>query len=234
MRALLIAVAFAVLQLASAVAGEGELVSVIRFTDYPGGSIEGWLRGKGFAFEQDAKQRSRIDLRATSTGLTVKTNQRAFGIMPNEAVNLSDFSFVEIDWGVNQFPAGASYERGIRNEALMVMFFMGNERQPSGSRLIPDSPYFIGLFICHGDDKTNHPYIGPHFKKGGRYVCVDRPTAGKPLTTRFSLFEAYRSYFGKDQNDGPGVSGIALAVDTKKAGGGGVAEAFISEIRFYR
>lgn len=234
MQAMLIAIAFAFLQFAPAVAGEGELVHVIRFTDYNSGSIDAWLRGKGFEFEQDAKNRDRIDLAADSNGLIVKAKRRAFGFMPNEGVNLSDFSFVEIDWAVNKFPAGASYEKGIRNEALMVIIFMGDERQPSGSMFIPDSPYFIGLFICHGDDKTNYPYIGAYFKKGGRYVCVDRPAAGKLVTTRFNLFEAYRAYFDKEQDDDPAISGLALDVDTKKADGGGVAEAFIREIRFYR
>ena len=234
MRAALVAIAFAISQIASALAGEGDLVSVLRFSDYNGGSVDGWLRRKGFTFEQDAKQRSRIDLRAGGNGLTVKTNSRAFGIMPNEAVNLSDFSFIEIEWGVNRFPAGASYEQGIRNEALMVIVFMGDERQPSGSVFIPDSPYFIGLFICHGDDKTNHPYVGPYFKKGGRYVCVDRPSVGQTVTSRFNLIEAYRAYFDREQKHDPGISGLALAVDTKKAGEGGSAEAFIKEIRFYR
>ncbi len=234
MQAVLIAIAFAFLQFASAAAAEGELVHTIRLADYNGGSIDAWLRGKGFAFEQDAKQRSQIGLGVGNNGLIVTTKRRALGIMPNEGVNLSDFSFIEIDWGVDKFPAGASYEKGVRNEALMVIVFMGDERQPSGSMFIPDSPYFIGLFLCHGDDKTNFPYIGSHFKKGGRYVCVDRPAAGTQVTTRFNLFEAYRAYFDKEQAADPGISGIALAVDTKKADGGGVAEAFIKEIRFYR
>jgi hypothetical protein len=46
---------------------------------------------------------------------------------------------------------------------------------------IPDSPYFVGLFLCHDDDKRNHPYVGSYFKKGGRYVCADKPTEGVPV-----------------------------------------------------
>ena len=206
----------------------------MRFTDYAQGSIDDWLQGKGFRFEQDAKRRDRIDLDVGTNGLVLEAKRRAFGIMPNESVNVPTFTHIEIDWGVNKFPSGASYEQGIRNEALMVIVFMGDERQSSGSMFIPDSPYFVGLFLCHGDDKTNHPYVGSYFKKGGRYVCIDRPADGQLVTSRFDLLEAYRSYFDKERDDDPAVSGLALALDTKKAADGGTSSAFIREIRFFR
>lgn len=105
---------------------------------------------------------------------------------------------MEIDWGINKHPQGASYEQSVRNEAIMVMIFMGDERKASGSLFIPDAPYFVGLFLCHGDDRLNHPYLGSYFKKGGRYVCADRPGIGEMVTTRFDLLNAYRSYFDKE------------------------------------
>ncbi len=215
-------------------AADRKLVHVVRFTDYAQGSIDDWLQGKGFRFEQDAKRRDRIDLDVGSNGLVLEAKRRAFGIMPNESVNVPTFTHIEIDWGVNKFPSGASYEQGVRNEALMVIVFMGDERQSSGSMFIPDSPYFVGLFLCHGDDKTNHPYVGSYFKKGGRYVCIDRPADGQLVTSRFDLLEAYRSYFDKERDDDPAVSGLALALDTKKAADGGTSSAFIREIRFSR
>lgn len=210
------------------------LVHVIRFTDYTEGSIEHWLESKGFQLKQDANRRDRIDYDVTENGLQLDIKRRALGLLPNESVNVPDFSRVEIDWGVLDFPAGASYEQGVRNEALMVIIFMGDERQSSGSMFIPDSPHFVGLFLCHGDDRLNHPYIGAYFMKGGRYVCLDRPKEGALVTSRFDLLKAYRTYFDKEQDDDPGISGIALATDTKKAGSGGRASAFIREIRFYR
>ncbi|MCW8799715.1 MAG: hypothetical protein OQK71_02190 [Desulfobacter sp.] len=94
---------------------------------------------------------------------------------------------------INKHPQGASYEQSVRNEAIMVMIFMGDERKASGSLFIPDAPYFVGLFLCHGDDRLNHPYLGSYFKKGGRYVCADRPGIGEMVTTRFDLLNAYRS-----------------------------------------
>ena len=154
--------------------------------------------------------------------------------MPNESVNVPAFTYIEIDWGVTRFPQGASYEQGVRNEPIMVIVFMGDERQPSGSLFIPDSPYFVGLFLCHGDDRMNHPYIGSYFTKGGRYVCVDQPELGELVTSRFNLLEAYRTYFDEERDDDPAVSGLALALDTKRAGERGRSSAFIHEIRFNR
>ncbi len=116
----------------------------------------------------------------------------------------------------------------------MILIFMGDKRQPSGSLFIPDSPYFVGLFLCHGDDRINHPYVGSYFKKSGRYVCGDRPAEGQLVTSRFDLLEAYRTYFDKERDDDPAISGLALALDTKKASDDGRSSAFIREIRFYQ
>ncbi|MEK9661015.1 MAG: hypothetical protein VW644_04665 [Alphaproteobacteria bacterium] len=127
-----------------------------------------------------------------------------------------------------------SYEKGVRNEAIMVHTFMGDERISSGSMFIPDSPYFIGLFLCDGDDKVDFPYIGSYFKKGGRYVCLDKPVTGTTVTMRFDLLDAYRKYFDKEGDDDPAISGIGIEVDTSKASGDGRSNAFIREIRFYR
>ncbi|GAB6905214.1 hypothetical protein JCM12296A_10490 [Desulfosarcina cetonica] len=208
-------------------------VHIVRFNDYASGSEEDWLLGKGFQFEQDAKRRNYIDLEVADDRLIIEAKRPAFGILTNETVNVPTFSSVEIDWGVNTFPEGASYEQGIRNEAIMVIFFLGDERQPSGALFIPDCPYFVALFLCHGDDRVTHPYVGSYFKKSGRYVCGDRPAIGQVITTRFDLLAAYRSYFDKEGDDDPAISGIALALDTKKAAGAGRSSAFIREIRIY-
>lgn len=217
-----------------AMSADDRLVHVVRFSDYESGPVETWLQEKGFKLERDAERQDRIDLGVDKNGLHLEIKSRALGLMPNESVNVPDFTKIEIDWGINKFPAGASYEKGTRNEALMVVFFMGDERQASGSMFIPDSPYFVGLFLCHGKDRLNYPYVGAYFKKGGRYVCTGRPKTGKLVTSRFDLLKAYRSYFDKEEDDDPAVSGIALTVDTQKAKKGGKAEAFIREIRFYR
>ncbi len=231
---MLFAISVVVLFAKPLVANEERLVHVLRLSDYEAGSMEDWLQGKGFQFEQDARKRNYVDLDVDDRGLVLEAKRRAFGMLPNESVNVPEFTTVEIEWGVDRFPEGASYEQGVRNEALMVIVFLGDKRKPSGSMFIPDSPYFIGLYLCHGDDRIDHPYVGRFFKKGGRYVCGDRPAAGEMVTTRFALLEAYRTYFDKEGDDDPGVSGLALALDTKKGGDKGRTSAFIRESRFYR
>lgn len=209
-------------------------ITVIRFDDYQMGPVEDWLAGKGFAFEQDAKRRDRIDLDVGPRGLEISARRKAFGVLANEGLNLSEFSRVEIDWGVDRHPSGASYEQGVRNEAIMLMVFVGDEKMPSGSMFIPDAPHFIALFLCSDEDRIDHPYVGAYFKKSGRYVCTDRPALGEQVTSQYNLLDAYRRFFDKEKDDDPGVSGIALALDTKKASDGGLSAAFIREIRFYR
>ncbi len=217
----------------TALAEAAKLAHVIRFNDYETGSEEDWLQTKGFEFRQDMRKRNFIDLEVTDDRLLIEAKRRALGIMSNETVNVSEFSHIEIDWGVNVFPEGASYEQGVRNEAIMVYVFMGDERLPSGSMFIPDSPYFIGLYLCHGDDRINHPYQGAYFKKSGRFVCTDRPADGESVTSRFDLFEGYRTFFDKERDDDPGISGLAIALDTKKASNRGQSSAFVKEIRIY-
>ncbi|MEM9623763.1 MAG: hypothetical protein AAF993_19115 [Pseudomonadota bacterium] len=212
---------------------DDRLVQLVKFHDYDTGSIDDWLIGKGFSFERDARRRDRLGFDIGEEVLVLAAHRRALGLMPNESINVPEFDFVEIDWGVHKHPAGASYEQGVRNEAIMAIIFLGDERQPSGSIFIPDSPHFVGLFLCSGDDKINHPYRGSYFTKTGRYVCLDRPAPGELVTSRFNLRQAYRQYFDKENDDDPGVSGIALALDTKKARDG-QASAFIREIRFYK
>ena len=63
---------------------------------------------------------------------------------------------------------------------------------------------------------------------------VVRAAIGEMVTTRFNLLDAYRSYYDKEHDDDPAISGIALALDTKKAGNSGKSSAFIREIRFYK
>ena len=218
---------------APAWAGHGEPTYVLRFTDYDHGSIDDWLQAKGFQFKHDLQRRDRINLDVGPNGLVIEAKRQAFGIMPNEYVNLRDFRFIEIDWGVNRFPEGASYENEVRNEALLVTVFLGEEDQPSGSMFIPDSPFFVSLFLCLDNDRLNHPYIGTYYKKGGRFVCTGKPEEGQMVTTRFDLFRAYQTFFEHKHQRIPVVSGIALSLDTQKSDGGGKTSAFIREIRFY-
>ncbi|MDX2480297.1 MAG: hypothetical protein QNK24_08160, partial [Desulfuromusa sp.] len=77
-------------------------------------------------------------------------------------------------------------------------------------------------------------YKGAYYKKSVRYVCGDRPAVGETVTTRFDLLEAYRTYFDMERDDNPFISGLAIALDTRKASDDGTSSAFIKEIRIYQ
>ncbi len=101
-------------------ANEAKLVHVVRFTDYELGPVEDWLQGKGFQFKEDMRRRDYIDLDVGERSLILEAKRGALGFMMSESVNVPEFTYVEIDWGVNKFPEGASYEQGVLNEAIMV------------------------------------------------------------------------------------------------------------------
>ena len=207
--------------------GEAPLFS-IDFSDYkPGsGSVRDWLVAKGFRLEGDAEDPNAIILSVKDSRLHVETKAPAFGLIYTQQ-DVPAVSRIRITWGVTRFPAGASYARKVRNEALMVYAFFGHEKLPSGSWVIPDSPYFIGMFLCD-QDPVNQPFTGRYYEKGGRFVCLEHPEPGVPVTTEFDLRSAFKSYFGRDRL--PALSGISLEVDTNESGAGGRAAAFIGRI----
>jgi hypothetical protein len=96
--------------------------------------------------------------------------------------------------------------------------------------IIPNSPYFIGLFLCR-DEQINFPYKGRYFHAGGRFVCLGKPDPGEAVVSEFDLDRAFKRYFGKQQT--PGITGIAFGIDTSKAGGGGKGGVFIKTIEFF-
>ena len=111
----------------------------------------------------------------------------------------------------------------------MLYVFFGTEKISSGHALIPNSPYFIGLFLCQ-DEEIDFPYKGRYFHTGGRFVCLGKPKPNEAVVSEFDLDTAFKRYFEKNRT--PDITGIGLGIDTSKAGGGGTAAAFIKSIEF--
>jgi hypothetical protein len=199
------------------------------FSDYLSGSIEEWLKSKGFKFEEAAKDRNLLGLSAQNGALVLEAKEQIRGFLYNDSINIEEFSKVKIEWGILKYPEGASYEQQIRNEALMVYISFGHEKMPSGNILLPKLPYFLGLFLCRAD-KLNTPYIGKYYQESGRFVCLAHAEPGQTLISEFDLVPAFRNHFEK--SDIPPISGINLGVDTSEAGNGGRAAAYIRAIEF--
>jgi hypothetical protein len=202
---------------------------LIDFSSYNGGSVEEWLKSHGYRLERDAKDRKLLELSVTDKTFNIEAKGRMSGLILNDSVNLDKVKRIKLTWGINRYPKDVSYSRQVNNEALMLYIFFGSEKTPSGHILIPNSPYFIGLFLCQ-DDQINFPYVGRYFREGGRFVCLGKPPAGTTVVSEFDLDSAYRSYFKKSVT--PEISGIAFGIDTSKSGDGGRAAAFIKAIQF--
>lgn len=202
---------------------------IIDFTDYQDGSVEKWLQEKGFQFERDARDRKKLDLEVGEEGLILDVKKPMLGLIVNEGVDLEEFTSIRIEWGVTDYPEGASYEEGIRNEALMVIVFFGYDKISSGNFLIPNAPYFIGFFLGR-EETVGKGYVGSYFKKSGRYVCLGNPKEGETVISEYNLVEAFKRNYEKDEV--PLISGVALTMDTSQAKNQGQAKAFIKSVVF--
>lgn len=197
------------------------------FSGYTGGPVLKWLQSQGFQAKQDASS-SKVVYTITHGDLNLEAKQKALALLLSEA-NLIGFTKVQITWGVEQFPDGASYENGVRSDPAMLYLFFGDEKLSSGSMVVPNSPYFIGMFLCQSDP-VGKPYKGRYFKAGGRYVCVDHAKAGQTVTTTFNFDDAFKNFFSQAQT--PYVSGFGIGIDTDSSKGNGTASAFIQSIEF--
>jgi hypothetical protein len=202
---------------------------VLDLCGYTGGSVDDWLRARHFTFEKDAKNRRLLQLSVANDTLMLEAKGNLSGFLINDAVNVEKIKRVRINWGIVQYPIDVSYRRKVNNEALMLYVFFGTEKISSGHMLIPNSPYFIALFLCQ-DEQIDFPYKGRYFHTSGRFVCLGKPKPNETIVSEFDLDTAFKSYF--DKNRTPDITGIGIGIDTSKAGKGGTAAAFIKSVEF--
>jgi hypothetical protein len=204
---------------------------LIDFSDYEEGSIEEWLKKKGFELKEAAKDRKKLDLDVDEGALFLEAKKPLMALLVKESVDPGKYSKVKIEWGVIKYPKGASYEGKVNNEALLVLVFFGDDKISSGHLTIPDSPYFIGLFLGR-HDKVNKAYKGNYYHEGGRFVCLGNPKPGETIISEFDLADAFKRYFQKDEV--PSISRVALEIDTTSSADDGRAVAFIHSIEFLK
>ncbi len=202
--------------------------TIIDFTDFTLGSVQDWLHNKGFELQKDTRNAGKIALTAGEQGMVIHAKKQAFGLVMNKGMDIRKYRFIKIDWGIIQYPENASWEYKRKNEALSVMVFFGYEKIDSGSIFIPDTPYFLSLFLGR-DEVLQKAYSAKFFKGSGRWVCLGNPRPGTTIRSEFDLLGAYRRYFGKV--DTPIISAIAVSIDTSNSGNNGRATSFIKMIQ---
>ncbi len=209
---------------------ERQIVHQVDFAGKTGVSTYHWLQSGGFLLQHDAKNQAKIHLSQSDGALHFKVLKPSFGLILHEE-DAQDANHLRMLWGVSKFPAGASYEKGVDDEAIMIYVFFGEKRLPSGSMLVPDSPYFIGFFLCpRGTDVLEKPYSGRYYEKSGRFICLEHPALNTVVETEIDLREEFRKSFQIDEV--PPVSGFSIEIDTTDGRSGGTAGAFIKRLEF--
>ena len=210
-------------------AGSEPLLSM-DFSAEPGTKTYQWLDRNSYVLKRDTRDPDKIELFHAQGALHLRAKKPAFGMVFHEA-DVVGARRMRVQWGVADYPGGASYQEGVDNEAIMIYVFFGQERQPSGELLVPDSPYFIGFYLCRaGTDELEQPYVGHHFKKTGRFICLDHPPEGEIAVDEVDLKAEFLNSFDLDRV--PDVSGISIEIDTTEADNDGHAAAFLQRIEF--
>lgn len=201
-----------------------EMLWNIDFTTFPD-DVRQELLNRNFQFKKAMTDKDKIQLSFDNHRLNISTNKPAFGLLVREDLHLEQADSVEIVWGITSYPEKADWSNGKNQEALMIYFFFG---EPVGADrfYLPDSPYFIGLFLGQHEDPLT-PYKGKSYSKTGRYICLGNPPPGQAITSRFNLADAYRDMFSIENV--PPITGVAIEVDTGSLEDG-KASSFIQRI----
>ena len=149
--------------------GDPDLIYSVDFSDYAAGAVMTWLGSKGFVPEQDMKEQRRIALTGSDKELTLQAKSRSLGLLVDE-VNIAGASRIRIDWGVQSFPPGASYEQGIRSDAVMVYIFFGSKKNLQRVLAHPRQSVFPRLVpVRVGSDRVS---IHRSLFQARRQVCL--------------------------------------------------------------
>ena len=201
-----------------------EVVHTIDFSGQPDGPAAAWLRQRGFVFRLNAEK---LAPRFENGRLVLQTESARAGLF-ELPVHLSGVEWLRVAWGVERYPHGADWSRGVTAVPVAVMTSFGTRKISSGSLFVPNAPYFIGLFLGE-KERGDRVYRGNYYKKGGRYYCTPCGTpTGRRVVTVFDLATAFRSEF--ELEDIPPISRFGFQMNTKRTSGG--AEAFIEKVEF--
>lgn len=188
----------------------GNVLFQLDFTQIRGDARQ-WLKARGFQLKKDMASGADIQLSGSKEkGLVITVNRSAFGFAVVDGLNLDQVGQVAIEWSVDIFPQGASWQKGIHREPVMVNLFFGSPVQVDHF-FLPYCPRFIGLFL-NKNDAVRVPFIGRNYQQTGRYCCLCTPPVGRMVSSIFSVPVHYRSWFSSPSL--PALTGIGIETDT--------------------
>ncbi|MCF6187538.1 MAG: hypothetical protein L3J49_08740 [Desulfobulbaceae bacterium] len=188
-----------------------------------------WLTDLGFTAEKDMNVPGGIKVTAGDGVLVLQTDNPAFGMLMNKQVHLNNPQTIELQWGVDTYPADSSWRQGVNREAIMVILFFGDQ-VPADRFFLPDLPRFLGLFLCD-EDYGDRTFYGKSYTKTGRYVCVGSPPPNLTIVSNFDIEKNFRRIFHTEQV--PPITGIGLEMDTSNLTDGRAA-AHIQSLKIFR
>ena len=211
----------------SAALAAEEVVRVLDFTAQPNGNATHWLKQQGYEFKLQA---AALNPRFQDGALWLSTRRKEAGLFAltfPEGKALTDVKRVRITWGVEKFPEGADWERGVNRTALAIMISFGHERLPSG---LPLGALAAPAFICPflgAKEPAGKVYTGKLWKLGGRYISVKSGKPGEVVVSEVEIDHRFCALFKKTST--PPVTGIGIQMNTKDTQG--EAAAFLKKDR---
>lgn len=201
-----------------------EVIARIDFTHQPDGDATPWLKRQGFQFKLDA---GKLNPHFENHRLVLETHGEKVGLIVRK-LRLADAERIRITWGVERYPRGANWAKGVFRVPIAVMISFGEKEIDSGAFYIPDAPYFIGLFLGK-KEQEGRAYTARYYHKGGRYFCTPCPApAGETVTTEFNLDKAFQQQFGISPV--PLVTSFGFQMNTEDTEGG--ARVFLKTVEF--
>ncbi len=201
-----------------------EVIYSIDFADVKENSAEEWLETNEFTFKLDADD---LKYRFENDALWIYNEGDINGLLYKE-IDIKKVKRIRIEWGVNRYSEGIDWENGLKRDPIMIIISFGRKKISSGSFIIPDVPYFIGMFLGEKEiDKK--PYKGNYYKKGGRYICTPcNSPVGKTVITDLEIHDRFLALF--DEKEVPPISAISIETDTRDLKQ--PSEAYIKKIEF--
>lgn len=203
---------------------EDRVIASFDFAQPSNADATEWLKNQGFEFKLSAAD---INPHFQNNRLVLETAGQYAGLIAKQ-VNVDSVDRVRITWGVSEYPEGANWAAGVYRVPIAVMLSFGDKTVDSGSFFIPDTPYFVGLFLGE-HEQEGRAYKAEYYQKGGRYFCQPcGPEPGKVVTTVFDFDEVLQDNFGISSQ--LPVTSVGIQMNTTDTQGG--AKAFIEKIEF--
>ncbi len=207
---------------ATMVGAASRVIYRVDFSTQPDGDAVAWLKQQGFAFHLRAHE---LAPRFEQGRLVLETATETAGVLVQKR-NVPGVRRLRVRWGVDRYPQGADWAKGVYRVPIAVMVSFGEDKIDSGSMFVPNAPYFLSVFLGEREQE-GRAYTARYYQQGGRYFCQPcRVPPGQTVITDVDLERHFTEQF--QQTVLPPVSSVSVQMNTTDTTGG--ARAFLMHI----